>query len=269
MKAINLKTEHLKNPLGIDVKNPVLSWNDCDGIRQTAYQVTAYCGKREVWNTGRVESNRMQVTYGGSANSRESICWQVKLWDENGVEGEESEAAFFEYALLDKADFTAKWINPEIETFDVEENQPASVLVKEFETDRTDDARLYVTAHGMYVLYINGKRVMENVLTPGTSEYWYRLPYQTFDISSYLNKGKNKIEVTLGDGWYRGCNGNTGTRNVFGTDIALLLQLEIDKEVVLVSDETWQAAQDGPVYFNDTQLGERWMPGNAPRISMR
>lgn len=257
MKAINLKTEHLKNPLGIDAKTPVLSWNDCGGIRQTAYQVTAYCGKREVWNTGKVESNRMQVTYGGSANSRERICWRVKLWDENGVEGEESEAVFFEYALLDKADFTAKWINPEIETFEAKENQPASVLVREFEADKTDDARLYVTAHGVYVLYINGKRVMENVLTPGTSEYWYRLPYQTFDISSYLNKGKNRIEVTLGDGWYRGCNGNTGTRNVFGTDIALLLQLEIDKGVVLVSDETWQAAQDGPVYFNDIQLGER------------
>lgn len=47
MKAINLKTEHLRNPLGIDVKAPVLSWNDSEGIRQTAYQVVAFCMERE------------------------------------------------------------------------------------------------------------------------------------------------------------------------------------------------------------------------------
>ena len=46
MKAINLKTEHLRNPLGIDVKAPVLSWNDSEGIRQTAYQVVALQGTR-------------------------------------------------------------------------------------------------------------------------------------------------------------------------------------------------------------------------------
>ena len=261
MKAINLKTEHLRNPLGIDVKAPVLSWNDSEGIRQTAYQVVAFCKEREVqkeiWNTGKVSSDKMRVIYGGSANSRNRIFWRVKLWNEQGAEGEFCEPAFFEYALLHKSDFQAKWMNPEIEPFNPEENQPASVLKKTFMADKTDDARLYATAHGMYVLYLNGKRVTENVLTPGTSEYWKRLPYQTFDVSAYLHAGENIIEVTLGDGWYRGRNGNTGTRNVFGTDIALLLQLEIGKEVVLVSDETWTAAQDGPIYFNDIQLGER------------
>lgn len=30
MKAINLKTEYLVNPIGIDIKNPRLMWN-CEG----------------------------------------------------------------------------------------------------------------------------------------------------------------------------------------------------------------------------------------------
>lgn len=41
------------------------------------------------------------------------------------------------------------------------------------------------------------KRIPDNALTPGTSEYWSRLPYQTFDVSELLKVGKNKIEAVL------------------------------------------------------------------------
>ena len=37
MKAINLKTEHLVNPLVIDFVRQYLTCNCEDGIRQTAY----------------------------------------------------------------------------------------------------------------------------------------------------------------------------------------------------------------------------------------
>lgn len=256
MKAINLKTAHLKNPLGIDVRKPLLSWTCEGGTTQTAYQIVAYVDGHEVWNSGRVESAAMQAVYEGPAESRDRVEWTIRLWDENGEVGEESRA-WFEYALLKKSDFKAKWINPETEKFDPKINQPASVLKREFALDSTENARIYATAHGIYVLRINGRRVTENVLTPGTSEYWFRLPYQTFDVSEYLTVGKNSVEVTLGDGWWRGSNGNTGTRNVFGTDIALWLQLEVNKDVRLISDDMWLASQSGPVRFNDLQLGER------------
>ena len=257
MKAIRLKAAHLTNPLGIDLKNPLLTWNVEGGTRQSAYQLAAQCGGVEVWNTGKVESSDMQALYSGPSASRERITWRVKLWDENGVEGLWSEEAWFEYAFLDKQDWQAKWINSEMEPVDPEVNQPASYLIKSFNLDKTGGARAYVSAHGIYALTINGKRIKDNILTPGTSEYWFRMPYQTFDVSDYLTVGENKVEVTLGDGWYRGCNGNTGTRNVFGKDLALLFQLEVDGETVLVSDDTWQAAQDGPIIFNDIQLGEK------------
>ena len=257
MKAIRLKSEHLENPLGIDVSNPVLTWSDSDGVVQTAYQIVAFSNDEEIWNTGKVACSAMQAIYDGPANSRQRISWKVRLWDEFDHAGDWSELAWFEYAFLNPCEWIAKWINPEIEEFDREQNQPASYLVGTFALDKTGKSRAYVSAHGVYSLYINGKRVLGNVLTPGTSEYWYRMPYHTFDVSDYLQIGENTIEVILGDGWYRGCNGNTGTRNVFGSDIALLLQLEVDKKVVLITDESWKAAQDGPVYFNDIQLGEK------------
>ena len=33
MRAINLRTEHMINPIGIDIKEPYLSWNCADGRR--------------------------------------------------------------------------------------------------------------------------------------------------------------------------------------------------------------------------------------------
>ena len=41
MRAINLRTEHMINPIGIDIKEPYLSWNCADGRRQTAYEIVA------------------------------------------------------------------------------------------------------------------------------------------------------------------------------------------------------------------------------------
>lgn len=257
MQAKKLKVSHLVNPLGIDIKKPLLTWTAENGIRQTAYQLTAFCDGETIWDTGKTEGDVMQRRYDGPTKSRCRVNWQVKLWDENGLEGPWSDLAFFEYALLESADFKAKWIDPEIQAFDPKKHQPASVIKKEFTLQNTHRARLYATAHGLYTVFINGVRVTGNVLTPGTSEYWYRLPYQTFDVEEYVRVGKNIIEVTLGDGWWRGSNGNTGTRNVFGTDLALWLQMDVNGQTVLFTDQTWQAAQDGPILFNDLQLGER------------
>ena len=39
-------------------------------------------------------------------------------------------------------------------------------------------------------------------------------------------------------------------------DIALLFQLEADGEVVCISDEKWEASQNGPIRENDMQQGE-------------
>lgn len=257
MKAIRMKSAHLTNPVGIDIPQPMLTWNVTEGISQSAYQIAAFSGGTEIWNSGKVIGSRMQAVYEGSAESRQRIEWRVQVWDEADQPGAWSDPAFFEYALLDSRDWKAKWINPETKPFKPEENQPASILAKTFFLAQTGNARIYASAHGIYTLIINGYRVKDNLLTPGTSEYWFRMPYQTFDVTDLLRVGENKIEVTLGDGWYRGCNGNNGTRNVFGTDIAFLLQLEVDGKTVLVTDESWMAAQDGPVFFNDIQLGER------------
>ena len=67
MKAINLKTEYLKNPMGIDMVYPRLFWNCEDGIRQTAYQIVCRDdGGKTLWDSGKTAGSTMRVRYAGT-----------------------------------------------------------------------------------------------------------------------------------------------------------------------------------------------------------
>lgn len=155
------------------------------------------------------------------------------------------------------ARWEAEWIDPEV-PHDKEQRQPASVLRRRFTMDHTGNAVLYITCHGLYEAVLNGTRVGNFVLAPGTGDYHKRLCVQAYDVSDLLRKGENELLVTLGDGWYRGCVGIDGLRNFYGEDLALLCQIELDGKAVLCSDESWEASQSGPIRENDLQQGETY-----------
>ena len=102
MKAFRLKTEHLKDPLGIDFTAPRLFWNCEGGVRQTAYQVICRDESENLlWDSGKIESHSMCTNYAGTPlHSRIRVLWQVRLWDESNVPGDWSEPAVFELGLL-------------------------------------------------------------------------------------------------------------------------------------------------------------------------
>ena len=153
------------------------------------------------------------------------------------------------------ARWEAKWIDPET-PHDKEQRQPASVLRRRFPLEKAGDAVLYITCHGLYEAVLNGRRVGDFVLAPGTGDYRQRLCVQAYDVSALLREGENELVVTLGEGWYRGCVGIDGLRFFYGEDLALLCQLEIGGKPILYSDERWEASQSGPTRENDLQQGE-------------
>lgn len=112
MKVIHLRTEYLKEPLGLDITKPQFYWNCQDGVTQKAYQIIVH--KEDgtlLWDSGNVESSSMShIIYAGKPlKSRDCVTWQVCLWDENDEAGEWSESRF-EMGLLQESDWTAKWI---------------------------------------------------------------------------------------------------------------------------------------------------------------
>ena len=149
----------------------------------------------------------------------------------------------------------AQWIDPEL-PHDGEARQPASALRRRFTLDAVGEAILYLTCHGLYEARLNGQRVGDFILAPGTGDYASRLTVQAYEVSGLLRQGENELTVTLGDGWYRGSIGIDGLRNYYGEDLALLCQLEIDGRPVLCSDKAWEASQRGPTRENDLQQGE-------------
>lgn len=273
MKPVYLRCEYLINPIGIDIKKPRLYWQleaskDKYGIKQSAYQIEAAEGleklnsEKLIWNSGRIESDEcIHIVYGGKElKSRERIYWKVKIWDQNGKESEWSEPAYFEMGLLKVEDWKAKWIDPEKE-IDSKKQYPASYLRNQFYLEeKIKKARLYITSCGVYEASINGRRVGNEVFTPGATNYDKRLQYQTYDITEYLYEGNNAIGVILGDGWFRGTLGNNSLRNVYGEHLLLLAQLEIElmsgKIVTIVTDDKWKTTNEGPIRLSDLQDGE-------------
>lgn len=255
MKAVNLETEHMKNPIGIDSRQPYFTWNCEGGKRQTAYEIEAVCNKEKIWNSGKRETDCMCAVFEAEVKSRQRIYWKVRLWDEEGKVGEWSREAFFEMGLLKEQDFMAKWICPELEC-DPLAHKPASYLKKKFNAPKGECARLYITAHGLYEAWLNGRRVGNFVLAPGCTNYEKKLVYQTYDVTDDLLDGENEIQVIVGDGWYRSVSGVDGDRNLYGEEIALFAQLEVDGKVVCKTEESWLASQNGPIRENDMQQGE-------------
>ena len=272
MKAARLQYENLNNPIGIDRTAGIFKWQlsaEGYGKQQSAYQVRCseipdqWEGKALLWKTGKiVSSDQINIRYlGQPLKSRQRVYWQVKVWDENGIEGPWSEPAFFELGLLEKGSWKAKWIDPQPEAINNRVQYPASILKKRFNlSNPIEKARLYITSHGIYRASINGKPVSNALLTPGCTNYHSRLQVQTWDIKDLLRPGENRIEVVLGDGWYRGRIGVVGKRNVYGERLALLAQMEIISSdgslETIVTDESWTASQDGPLRLNDLKDGE-------------
>ena len=261
MKINRLRVEHMKNPMGIDVEAPVVSWTlrregKNDGERQLFFRVEAlgHLGTRR--DSGRLAGDSMQYRLESGFLPRERVEVRVTVWDDKGTEAEA--AASFEMGLRSQ-DWKALWINPELAVPAADGMRPASYLRKKFflsAEDRAVPARLYATAHGTYQVRINGRLLEGHVLAPGTSEYKSLLQYQTYDVTDFLQIGENEITVSVGNGWWRGTVTYEGIRNGYGERVAFLAQLECGGRTVCVTDESWEASQEGPLRDTDLMQGE-------------
>lgn len=272
IKAINLKTEYLQNPLGIDIVRPRFIWNVDGAVKQTAYQIIAKVNGKTVWNSGKVESSAMtHIPYGGSElHSREQVNWSVKLWDENGNGGEISHS-FFEMGLLDAHNWKAKWITG---NYKVKKNEryPVDNFRKQISVDaEVKSARLYITACGLYEARLDGKKIGNFCLAPGHTDYRKRVQYQTYDVTEMLSQGDHSLTVQLADGWYRGSTGAWGIRNQYGTETKLMAQLEITyadgKQATIITDGSWDWSNDGSIRFADNKDGEVVNANREPSYS--
>jgi alpha-L-rhamnosidase len=266
VSVTGLLCENRVNPLGLDVLQPRLTWllsSNQRNVTQSAYELQVALspgGKDAVWSSGKVSSGQsVHVPYGGKAlQSGKRYYWKVRVWDQAGKASAWSEPANWEMGLLQPADWKAKWIGQGFPEDPI--MRPSPLFRKLFMVDKkVRSARAYITAHGMYEAFINGKRVGTGYLSPGWTSYNNRLQYQVYDVTDLLQSKGNVIGVQLGSGWYRSHLAWQDQKDVYGKSLGLLMQVNITytdgSSESVITNEGWKSSI-GTIVYSEIYNGE-------------
>lgn len=271
----NVRCEYLLNPIGIDVEEPRITWSlstddfNSGDVYQKSFQIYYSINRSD--NTldktsGVIESRSMNYIFKNDFKSRDLIRYQIEIID-NYDRKFRSNINAFEYGILDKNLFKAKWIRGDYRTnYFKNKRFSADFFCKTFtlsinDLRRIKRARAYISALGLYEASLNYRKIGDFVLAPGSTDYRKRIQYQTYDVLSYLKVGENRIELILSDGWFRGNNGGSGKPNTFGRTTRAFFQLDLLDETnnvfkSIVSNRSRCWSNDGPILFADIKDGE-------------
>lgn len=260
MKITHLRTNHMKNPLGYFLGNPVLSWKVREAKGKKTKQAVV-----KVAQDPKMEQIICEITgeevhsYGTelaiTLNEATRYYWNVNVITDGG-ENATSETAWFETSKNEKS-WDAEWITP-----DFSEN---GIVYQNFSVeDKIINARLSISAVGLYEVYIDGKKVGDEYFTPSFNDYDSWIQFQTYDIAEMLQKGDHIIEIIMGSGWYKGrhLTFSEGTPECkYGDCCAAIAELKMtfsDKtEKIVKTDCNWKSRKskiredsiyDGEVY---------------------
>lgn len=268
-KPTALRCEYLENPIGVDVSSPRLTWNiaGCkNAVSQKAYKIVAgtdstavAAGKGNVWESGKVNSDRMRVLFPDNIlKPFTRHFWSVQIWDDKDNASDIS-VSFFETGLMNSP-WQESWVT---DTDDIHVKQ-APYFRKVFQAGkRIKSARAYIAAAGLYELYLNGEKAGNHRLDPMFTRYDRRTLYLTHDVTSLIKNGANAIGVLLGNGWY-----NHQSTAVWFFDQApwrarpkFCLDLRItyeDGTIETISSDTRWKTSFGPLIFNSIYTAEHY-----------
>ena len=283
LKADNLTCEYIKNPLGLDISQPRLSWmlsGEGRNQQQTAYELLVSDNLQKinllqgnVWQTGKIStSQNIHIVYAGKPlKSFTRYYWRVKVYDQNGVASHWSETQWFEMAMLAESDWHAQWIGDGSKQFDRDEdfykNDPMPLFRKTFKSNKKiTSARLYISGLGYYEAYLNGKKVGDHQLDPGWTAYRKQVLYTVYDITAQIRQGLNAAGIMAGNGWYNvlplrfwgGINMRTALTTGRPIVKAMIRLTYTDGSVAIIpTDQSWQTIS-GPVVRNNIYIGEHY-----------
>ncbi len=243
----NLEVNHIADPLGYHLGNPVFSWVMESESKVTGCRIIVRDNQTVVFDTGMSELNPLGVEADISLKPRTMYSYTVMAVSENGESA--AQGGYFETGKMDEP-FYGKLIT----TNDNHESRHP-VFCKSFGCERpVRRARLYISACGLYEAVLNGKKIGNEHLTPYCTAYDLWTQVQTFDLDD-LVRADNQIEITLGNGWYRGRFGfDQSEEPAYGDTWKLIADLIIDYEdgtqEVIATDESWDVRRSNIVFSN-------------------
>ena len=268
LKAVSLTCEDLTEPMAVGTLQPRFSWLNLaveneQNQRQTAFQIQVastmerlLLGEADLWDSGRRKSDATRyVTYQGLPLTGNADCyWRVRVWDKHRKCSDWSEPARF-HTALHSSDWVAKWIG-----FDEE----APLFQKEFVIDKpVQNAHIFICGLGYFELYVDGKKVSDDVLVPGQTDYshrndientrvaidneftGYRCLYLGYDLTPFLSLGRHALGVWLGNGFFNSGNGFAMPYGKSRLIAQLMLTFADGSSQIIPTDTSWLAKRSG------------------------
>ncbi|MDR2135999.1 MAG: glycoside hydrolase family 78 protein [Treponema sp.] len=272
LDTYDLRCEYRVNPVGIFTDRPRFSWkiaSDKQNVFQQSWSLELALDRgfaEPLWQSGFQDSRESHLVPCGIAlASSTDYFWRVRIRDRGGEESPWSKPASFSTSMLRNDEWKAVFITGEGE--DSGASSAGTLFRGEFAVNREiKAARLYASAKGIYEAFCNGRRVGDEVLSPGFTEYRSRLLFQTYDVTDCIVKGQNVLGFLAAPGWYKG--DLVSSRNHFGSRIAVIAQLRLEyadgktdgradgaSAEIVASSEGWKYAP-APLRFSEIYHGE-------------
>ena len=275
-----LRCDGKSEPAAVAHAHPEFSWRlaaaspALHGVSQSAYRIQVAASEGSfapvegaqgiLWDTGKIASAATAgIAYAGAVlEPQRAYAWRVEVWDEQQRASGWSATAHWTQTPV----WHAAWIAAR-SSEGGEANQPLPLFRKSFRLDRPiARAMVYVSGLGQDEIRINGRKVggrkvSNDVLTPGWSDYRKTVYFDSYDVTSLLRSGANAMGVMLGNGMYRVLRTAGRYTKFTGSygEPKCTVQLDVDfaggGSTEILSDGTWKAAP-GPITFSSAYGGE-------------
>ncbi|MCM8711534.1 glycoside hydrolase family 78 protein [Clostridium sp. SYSU_GA19001] len=264
MNISNIRVNYQNSCINVDSNSLIISW--MVDTKQTEYQIIIRNKDTNIYDSNKINSSDNVIFISDLDLKMETeYTVTIKVWNEfdSCIKNKTFRTAIF-------GNFIGKWISNgeklgnEIDYYKDNRN---CILRKLFNiSDDIIEAFLYIVGLGYYNVYINGRKVGKAELNTDWTRYSKCIYYDVYEVSKYLNKGKNIVSVELGNGWY-----NPSPLKLFGKynlrsvlDIGepkLIADLRIitnsNEKIIISTDESWEVSK-GSYLFNNIYLGERF-----------
>lgn len=270
-KPMDLRCDDKSEPLAIANAHPAFSWQLAaaspmlHAVSQSAYRIQVTEDSRStrsrgaiLWDSGVVSSAATSgIVYAGPAlEAGRAYAWRVEVWDERKHVSGWSDAGHWSEA----PGWRAGWIAAH--PAGGNDNEALPLFRKVFTLSHpVARAMLYASGLGQDELRINGRKVGNDELTPGWSDYRKTVYYDAWDVTSLLRAGPNAMGVMLGNGMYRVLKTPGRYTKFVGSfgELKCTVQLHIEftdgSSAEILSDGTWKTAP-GPITFSSIYGGE-------------
>ena len=263
MMITDLKINGIKTPIGFDFDKVIVSWKVSETLSKTSINTCIEVSMEESFQDIIYQIEDKDLLSNGTTLSialrpYTRYYYRIKVLGDCG-DWAISDIAYFETAKMGEI-WEGKWIGlPK----DIKYHP---ILFKHFQCDKEiERARLYICGVGMYEAYLNGDKVGEEFFAPFLNDYQSGLQYETYDITEQINRD-NKIDILLGNGWYKGNLGYHGKKEIYGNRFAAIAEIHIlytdgtSKKIVTDTDWSFKGSdiEESDIYDGEVINRCKW-----------